>query len=249
MKKYLVVLCAFVLFVFCEKPEPPEIIHNAVTDVDGNQYDAVRIGNQVWMTSNLRTTHYADGTVIPMGTEGDVDIYAGILTTKPRRYCPDGVEGNVEKYGYLYNWYAVTNGASSDELSPIGVQGICPTGWHVPSELEWDKLETAVVQKLQHGENIAQALALDNDSWIMRDGMGVIGMPDFEPNNSTGFSAMPAGYYDGSFNEVGASAYFWCDTKIDDYNAKGRFLYYYYNDLSKTSLAMCHGLSVRCVKD
>lgn len=112
-------------------------------DVDGNTYDAVRIGNQIWMSTNLKTTHYSDGTAIPMGEDGDVyhdhenDIH---YPNGPRRYYPNGNESNVNDYGYLYNWHAVMNGCNSSANNPSGIRGICPQGWHVPSSSEWEEL-------------------------------------------------------------------------------------------------------------
>ena len=133
MKKTLiyVFVCVLISFGFssCHKENNPEenIIDEAVKDVDGNTYTAVKIGNQVWMAENLRTTKYADGTEIPLDTmEG------------PSRYYPDGTAASVDKYGYYYNWKAVVN-ADPDSLQG-NVQGICPNGWHVPSNAEWQEL-------------------------------------------------------------------------------------------------------------
>ena len=103
-----------------------------VTDYDGNVYQTVQIGNQCWMKENLRTTHYADGTTIPLGTSTS--------TTTSYRYNPNNDANNVPTYGYLYNWTAVMNGAGSSIATPSGVQGVCPTGWHVPSDAEWTQL-------------------------------------------------------------------------------------------------------------
>lgn len=86
-------------------PSTADVIRNAVQDVDGNSYDAVRIGDQVWMATNLKTTHYADGTEIPQGTT--------ISDTTAYRYCPSNNPQTVDKYGYLYNWPAVMHGEFS----------------------------------------------------------------------------------------------------------------------------------------
>ena len=100
-----------------------------VTDIDGNVYKTVKLGNQVWMAENLRTTRYADGRKIPLGTTESFDV--------AYRYYPDDNSANVADYGYLYNWPAVMNGSASSSANPSGVQGICPDGWHVPSNAEW----------------------------------------------------------------------------------------------------------------
>ena len=131
-----------------------------VTDIDGNEYKTVKLGNQVWMAENLRTTRYADGTPIPLGTEASLDV--------AYRYYPNYNRANVSKYGYLYNWAAVMNGSASSEANPSGVQGICPDGWHVPSDAEWTELTNYVSSQSQYvcGDDtnyIAKALASEVD--------------------------------------------------------------------------------------
>ena len=137
MKKALLsVLCIILVLAStgCHRrvtERPAVIIPRAVKDIDGNAYDGVRIGEQVWMASNLKTTRYADGTEIP---SGDPDIHS---SSNPYRYVPGGDASNVKRLGYLYNWPAVVHGSSQSNESPSGVQGICPDGWHVPSNAEW----------------------------------------------------------------------------------------------------------------
>ena len=89
-----------------------------VTDYDNNTYNTVQIGNQCWMKENLRTTHYSDGTSIPLGSSGS--------NTTAYCYYPDDSVSNVGTYGYLYNWPAVMGNSSSSSANPSGVQGICP---------------------------------------------------------------------------------------------------------------------------
>lgn len=236
----------------------PEIIQNAVQDVDGNQYDAVRIGNQVWMAENLKTTHYKDGTEIPLVVkiEGfDVDY----SKTQPYRYCPNNAETNVDNYGYLYNWPAVMHGAESSDANPSGVQGICPDGWHVPSRAEWEQLRTYMSSEPMYRtsdypapDGIAKALAAtwgwESSSWA--------GTPGNDPssNNVSGFSALPAGActWDatvfGSFNSFGFSADFWSSTisswGVDYFNLQHAYSITYISSSNK-DLAF----SIRCVQD
>jgi hypothetical protein len=92
-----------------------------VTDYDGNTYNTVQIGNQCWMKENLNTTRDAGGNNIS-------------------RYCYSNTNANCENYGGLYTWATLMNGAASSNGNPSGVQGICPTGWHVPSDAEWTEL-------------------------------------------------------------------------------------------------------------
>ena len=99
-----------------------------VTDIDGNQYNTVTIGNQVWMAENLKTTKYQNGDEIGTTTPATLDISG---ETSPKyQWAYNGSEANVNTYGRLYTWYAV-----ADE------RNICPAGWHVPSDDEWKTLE------------------------------------------------------------------------------------------------------------
>ena len=126
-----------------------------VTDYDNNTYNTVQIGNQCWMKENLRTTHYSDGTSIPMGNS---------TSNTTAYYYVDNNISNVSTYGYLYNWPAVMGNSSSSSANPSGVQGICPTGWHVPSDAEWIQLSDYVGSQTQYqcsanSAYIAKALA------------------------------------------------------------------------------------------
>ena len=119
------------------------VIRNAVKDVDGNKYDAVRIGKQVWMQSNLRTTHFRDGSEIPQGTMQDWS------RKNPYFYRPtlqDIPLYDEKTWGCYYNWPAV-----NDE------RGLCPKGWHVPTDAEWTEMEEFVGSKNHVGKKIVIA--------------------------------------------------------------------------------------------
>ena len=191
-----------------------------VTDRDGNIYNTLQLGSQCWIKENLRTTHYADNTVIPASKN---DEYSDI---EPYRYAPGQDESLVITCGYLYNRPAVMYGDSSSSLNPSGVQGICPTGWHVPSLAEWTQLTDYVSSQSQYvcggnSMNIAKALAA-NIGWNGSYG-GDICHPAYmlSSNNATGFSMLPAGYSrvvtSNLFPYVdcpslGSEAYFWSTT-------------------------------------
>ena len=103
-----------------------------LTDIDGNVYNTVQIGSQCWMKENLRVTKYANDTTIPLWNSTNFStVY---------RYYPDNDSSNVSTYGYLYNWAAVMGGSGSSSTNPSGMQGICPAGWHLPSDAEWTQL-------------------------------------------------------------------------------------------------------------
>ena len=221
------------------------VIPNAVSDIDGNSYDAVQIGNQVWMAENLRTTKYADGTTIPMGNTWSY--------TEPYRYAPNNKTSNVASYGYLYNWPAVMHGASSSESNPSGIQGICPDGWHVPSDAEWTELTNYMKTQPAYmasgnADHLAKALAA---TWGWSSS-GETDAPGNDPttNNATGFSAPPAGGCSGGFYYgFDASAYFWSATENNDSLACHRYLYYYRAYVGRANGDKYGGFSVRCVRD
>ncbi|MBR4535393.1 MAG: T9SS type A sorting domain-containing protein [Bacteroidales bacterium] len=215
-----------------------------VTDYDNNTYNTVQIGNQCWMKKNLRTTHYSDGTSIPLGSS---------TSNTTAYYYVDNNISNVSTYGYLYNWPAVMGNSSSSSANPSGVQGICPTGWHVPSDAEWIQLSDYVGSQTQYqcGANsayIAKALASTSGWAIIMSNLCAVGL---EPssNNSTGFSALPAGCYGSNLSSFGSDADFWSATQIygnfvyyRQITYSGAYLYRNANDKS-------YGYSVRCLRD
>ena len=214
-----------------EYPFTAQVIHNAVTDIDGNSYDAVQIGDQIWMASNLRTTREPSGEFIPEST---------ITDTVPLRYKPNT---DIISYGYLYNNYATMNGDSYSSSNPSGVQGICPNGWHLPSAVEWQQLG-AYVLSFHLGMNVCVFCA--QNAWEN----GCYGYSDC---NVTGFSAYPAGCFDsddhgaGTYEGFGGRAYFWTSSmnkaffSLDDifsFNYDKGILWRGYD-----------GYSVRCIKN
>ena len=235
-----------------EYPSTANVIRRAVTDIDGNCYDAVQIGDQVWMAENLRTTKYADSTSIPLGTSTS--------TTIAYRYAPgahqsyeENVMDNVARYGYLYNWQAVMHGASSSAANPSGVQGICPEGWHVPSNAEWTQLTNYMKTQPEYtasgnADNLAKALAA---TWGWNSSSNT-DAPGNNPstNNATGFSALPAGYYNGRYYYFCNNANFWSATERNDENTYYLSLYCSYAGVMyEESGDKYDGFSVRCVRD
>ena len=220
---------------------------HTITDFDGNVYRTVKLGNQVWMAENLRTTRYADGTPIPLGTEAS--------STTAYRYYPDDNSTNVSDYGYLYNWAAVMNGSASSEANPSGVQGICPDGWHVPSEDEWDELENYVSSQSQYlcggsSLRIAKALASE-EGWNSSTDNCVVGYNPIA-NNATGFSARPAGGYFGYYSGFGYSATFWSATQYHSNSNNAYFLrlsYDSYGHMYGYGTDKDLGYSVCCVRN
>jgi uncharacterized protein (TIGR02145 family) len=211
---------------------------------DGETYKTVKIGNQVWMAENIKATYYSDSTPIVDGTEaGDI---TGDNTTKYWFYYNND-PGNKDNYGLLYTWAAVMNGAPGSESNPSGVQGICPTGWHVPSDSEWKELEMYL------GMSQAEADATD---WRGTDeGIKLKSTVGWNSGgngtNTSGFTAIPAGfrYHDGNFGSLGIGALFWTTTESGSDNAYGRLLINTYDNIFRNDDLKAIGCSVRCVKD
>lgn len=218
-----------------------------VTDIDGNIYNTLALGSQCWMAENLRTRHYSNGTPIDLGTTTS--------TITPYRYYPAGDSANVGTYGYLYNWMAVMNGTSSSETNPSRVQGVCPTGWHVPSDAEWTELETFVSSQSQYVCNyqnlsyIGKALA-STTGWSSSTSTACGVGTTQSTNNATGFNAMPAGnYYATGGNGFGYYANFWTTTEATSGNAYSYNLSYTSPSLNRNTSGEASGFSVRCVED
>ncbi len=213
-----------------------------LTDIDGNTYNTIQIGQQCWMKENLRTTKYADNT----------DIAQGSSTSYTTAYWYDPNFNNLDPtYGLLYNWPAVMHGAASSETNPSNVQGICPNGWHVPSDAEWTQLTDYVSSQNEYvcgNDNtyIAKALA-STTGWNGSTYTCAVGNM-LSNNNATGFSALPAGFYNDDYNGF-YDANFWSATEGSSTGA-------YYRELVCTGAYVYthtnpknYGFSVRCVRD
>ena len=215
-----------------------------VTDVDGNVYKTVQIGNQCWMRENLRTTKYSDGTAIALGSSTS--------TSTAYRYNSNNDTVHVPTYGYLYNWKAVMRNSSSSSANPSGVQGVCPAGWHVPSYDEWKQLTDYVSSQSQYqcggtSTSIAKALA-STTGWSSSSTTCAVGN-NRSSNNATGFSALPAGYYSGSYDYFGNRANFWSSTEGYSNTAYGRRLDYYNASVGSHDNFKYYGYSVRCLRN
>jgi uncharacterized protein (TIGR02145 family) len=215
-----------------------------LTDADGNTYNTVQIGTQCWMRENLRVTKYAIGTAIPLGTSTSINT--------PYRYNPNNNSSNVSTYGYLYNWAAVMGGSGSSSTNPSGVQGICPTGWHVPSDAEWTQLTDYVSSRSQYlcgndSTSIAKALA-STIGWDSFSSTCAVGNTP-STNNTTGFSILPAGSCYGSYSIFGYIAYFWSTSLYGDFRAYSCSLYYGYYSVNHSNGSQIYGYSVRCIRD
>ena len=239
-----------ITLLFSTPPPPPGdvqpcLVTPTVMDYDGNVYNTVQIGSQCWMKENMRATHYSDGTSIDGGGSNSYTIpyYYDFSTS--------GVE--LPLRGLLYNWPAAMHGNSSSNTSPSGVQGICPTGWHVPSDLEWTQLLTYLGNQFPYlcdydSTYIAKSLAATS-GWNNYNESCTVGYSQ-ATNNATGFSAYPAGYsISNYYSYLGQSAFFWSSTEIDNFGALARYLNYGQEYVTRKNFSKFLGYSVRCLHD
>ena len=195
-----------------------------VVDFDGNGYDTIHIGTQVWMKQNLKTTHYKNGTIIPNVTSSST--WSG-LSTGARCYYNNDSLTYANTYGALYNWYAVNTG------------NLCPTGWHVPSDVEWTTLTTYLGGESIAGGKLKEAGFLHWNS------------PNTGATNETGFTALPGGFRDfsGAYYDIGYSGNWWSSTEYDTASTWYRDMNYYYGNVYRDSFNKTSGFSVRCLRD
>ncbi len=202
----------------------PSCGQGTVTDIDGNLYQTIKIGDQWWMAENLKVIHYRNGDPIPNVTSNV--LWPGL---NAGAYCNyDNNLGYVSTFGRLYNWYAA-----------VDSRNIAPTGWHLPTDAEWQTLIDFL-----NGESVAGGKLKETGTihWAS---------PNAGATNESGFWALPAGYrrYDGVFDGLSYYTFFWSATESDAYFAWYRGLGYndygvfHLNDYKQL------GFSVRCVKD
>lgn len=221
-----------------------------VFDIDGNEYRTIRIGEQIWMAENLKVTRYPNGDAIFLikdSTSWDA------LADTDKAFCWfDNDTLNFTKYGALYTWSAAMNGAASCDYNPSWVQGVCPDGFHLPSEAEWQELEVSLGMSeaeagstwRERGESVGQKLKESGTlHWQW---------PNDCATNESGFTALPGRHreHNGRFwKAMGYDAgYFWSSAERNDSQAWIRDLEYNCYIL-RDGLDKKSGFSVRCVED
>jgi len=207
-----------------------------VTDIDGNIYLTIKIGEQWWMMENLKVTHYRNGD--PILYEPDDYSWTAITIGAYCEYNNDVAYGDA--YGRLYNWYAVGDS-----------RNIAPEGWHVPTDDEWKQLEMYL--------GMSQATA-DGTLWRGVNEGGKLKEtgtmhwldPNYAATNVYGFTALPGGsrhYMTGYFSFLGAGSPFWLATEYDGGSAWMRNLANNHGDIYRNYTSKSQGFAVRCVKD
>ena len=218
MKNVFLVIMV-VLIVGCSKDSaeaPPTI-----TDIDGNVYETIVIGNQTWMKTNLNVSKYQDGTPIP--EEKDPVKWATLTTGAWCYYDNDPKNGKL--YGKLYNWYAVND-----------KRGLAPTGTSIPTDAEWTTLTNFIGSEA--GGKMKES---DTSNWTS---------PNSEATNSTGFTGLPGGICisNGDFHFIGDYGYWWSATSVDAATAWNRSLGYNSSIACRSYDDKNYGFAVRCIK-
>jgi len=217
--------------------DPSTVIKGTMTDDrDGQVYKTVTIGNQTWMAENLNYAYLQ-----PTAKEDSSS------------FCYGNEPDSCAKYGRLYLWSAAMDSAAvfsetgrgcgyevsckvASRNPKIQVRGVCPQGWHLPSDAEWGELFTAV------GGMDSAGVKLKSTSGWLDDGDGL---------DSYGFGVLPAGlrYLDGLFNYAGDYAYFWSSTEFNSYYACRWSFLYDYENVRRYDNGKSYGYSVRCLRD
>jgi len=203
-----------------------------VTDIDGNVYKTIKIGNQEWMAENLRVTKYRDGSAIPFAS-GDSQWKAAGLNTKTAAYCDIETYYNSGSnhwyYGRLYNWYTIKD-----------IKNIAPTGWHVPTKAEWETLISYI------GGNEVGGGKLKFFGFNIWKGPNILG------TNEYSFDAYPTGYrdwYGPYFEALGYHCYLWASTEGGYDTSYSIVLSNEDNQILLGQRSKGDGICIRCVKD
>ncbi|HOS47070.1 MAG TPA: fibrobacter succinogenes major paralogous domain-containing protein [Bacteroidia bacterium] len=210
-------------------------IPGTIKDIEGNVYKTVVIGKQVWMQENLRTRTYRNGK--PIAKKLSNAQWKANKTGACAVYNNDSIK--EQAFGQLYNWYAVANPA-----------GLCPVGWHVAKDTDWNKL-------VAYLDSYADTTELKRiQSEIAGGAMKEVGITHWaSPNTGATGTANFLGFSggnkspDGKCNDVGAYGYWWTATPSSTNEAYGRLLSYFNSNIDRFKTSKNVGFSVRCVKN
>ena len=201
-----------------------------IIDNDGNEYNTVIIGTQVWMLENLKTTRYNNGDLI--GTTGSPTLNISSEINPKYQWAYNGDDNNVAVYGRLYSWYAF-----------IDSRGIFPIGWHAPTYNEFVKLFMLIGSGDDHQFTAGGAMKeVGTNHWLS---------PNYGANNNSGFTALPGGRRneDGKYGYLGKAAYFWMSDIPENNYGFGYSIWYDRGMVDNGGENKIRGLSVRCLKD
>ncbi len=239
---------------------------STITDIDNNTYNTVLIGTQCWMKTNLKVTKYNNGTLITDSTNSTSSPWApnsGARTGYDVSIVP--LSDYIGTFGYLYNWYAAKGIYTTGIISSTDTLNICPEGWHVPTDSDWNKLvksidsgadtlnDTTPIQSTFAGgmlkSNITNTTPGIGLGWDFISGFGMT-----PGTNISGFSALPGGIRQPphflSFSFIRNLTMFWSATEVNSSNAWYRSLDGLSNEIIREfNWTKETGASIRCLKD
>ena len=210
-------------------------------EYEGQTYNTVQIGTQCWMAENLNI-----GTKINSTTGGQLQTNNGII----EKYCFNDITAYCDIYGGMYEWREAMQYVTTE-----GAQGICPIGWHIPTDNEWKILEGTVDSQYPVGDPVWDAegwRGLDAGGNLKEAGISHWNSPNEGATNESGFTALPGGYRHGTFGYflyVGALGYFWSSSQMLTSYAWFRNLKYSSANVNRYNYSKEYGFSVRCLKD
>ena len=225
------------------------IVSTPGTPVNYNDatYPTIVLGNgQEWMAENLRTSKYNDGSTIPLVTDdAQWATNQDIANSFPMMcwYDNDEATYTANKFGALYNWFAINP-------STNGNKNICPAGWHVPSDADWNIL-IGYLDPSHDPNAIGAAQSTSAGGKMKSVGTKFWLSPNTDATNQTGFSGLPGGgrYGYGLFGDTGNYGFWWSSTERNNIESWGRYLNNSFGDVFRNFGAKRFGLSVRCLKD
>ena len=240
-------------FVFSPGQTVTDTINKFIHDGrDCQNYPIAKIGNQWWMKENLNV-----GTMITSSTFGQLQTDNSII----EKYCYNNIPANCEVYGGLYEWYETMQYIPSDTAMLGTTQGVCPTGWHIPTDLEWSLYEYCIENNIAPTGATTLATFQTAVGWRGTNSTAGPGAkmkvtssdtPAWDGTNTSGFSAFPAGYRefgDGSFDGLGSGAYFWSATEGSGTSAWVRYLATGSSQSFRVDDPKSNGFSVRCLQN
>jgi uncharacterized protein (TIGR02145 family) len=198
-----------------------------ITDYDRFVYGTVRIGTQLWMAENLKSTHYLNGDLIGTTNPATLDITS---ENSPKyQWSYGGTDANAQVYGKLYTWNTVSD-----------TRKLCPSGWHIPSDTEWTTLETTLGGYSTAGSKLKEP---GNEHWLSPY--------NIDATNESCFSALPGGYrsLSGPFFLILNETYWWTSTESEEGKSWTRHLSTGGTSIDRVSVLKSWGVSVRCLMD
>ena len=215
---------------------------DTIWDIDNNSYKFVTIGTQCWTKENLRVRKYNDGTSILFDKTSGSD-WQNLVIGAHTIYEHDStaITGNLAIYGYLYNWYAAKGIASTNSTT---YKNICPSGWHIPTDSDWNKLVKFLdsgADTITHSANIVGGMLKSTLLWAA---------PNTGATNSSEFSVLPGGFRgaSGSFQSIWITTFFWSSTD-DAGTIRNRYLRSTSANMERNTDQKWRGGSLRCLKD